>query len=144
MDRQVRLRLVLYASILTLFVLAATQGDEAGTFQAAILIPIAFIAGGVFLLGLPFLAMEHAEGGHVPWKKALDFVQHSAILAFLDVMLLWTTGFVTWLGSSGMNGPARAAFWVAVAVGSVAALMDWALSQQPDRKQRRWQKHPDA
>lgn len=142
MDRQIRFRIILYASVLALFTLAAVTPGTDRLFLLIILVPLTFSAVGALLLALPFLAMEHAEGERVPWHRPLDFLQHNSLLAFVDVMLLWTTAVVAATGLPAMGPAGVAVFAVAVAAGGSSALADWLLGNESDHDQAAWQRHP--
>lgn len=144
MDAQVRFRLLLYASVFTLIIIAATQPASQTVVLYALLVPFAFVLAAAFLLGGPFLAMEHAEGERVGWRRALDFLEHNSALAFLDLMLLWTTAFVAGMAFAQMAPWLKVAYVVVAMVGFGAALTDWFLTQQRDAKQARWQEHPGS
>lgn len=137
MDRQVIARLIVLASILVLAGLAFA-GAASPIAQAALLVPIAFAVGGAIVLGLPYLAIEKSEGHRIQWKKALDFIEHGTVLAWVELFVLWCTGFIAFMG---LTAATVAPFAAAAAIGLGAAMWNLALSEMPDSMQG-WQHHP--
>lgn len=142
MDRQVIARIVLYASVAALAILARSTPSIAYVARLALLVPAAFALAGATILFAPVLGTERAQGHKVPWRRILDTFEHSTLIAFADLMLLWTTASVAAMGLATMGPLAIAVFATAAPIGFVAALTDWFLGQETDRAQETWQQHP--
>ncbi len=143
MDSQAIDRLTVFAAIVALVALG-TFGGAQRELLLAIGIPAAFIAGGFFLLSLPYVATRVGEGKSVPLKKLLDIYQHAGVLAWFDLFILWCVSFIAFLGFAGGTLVYRILFIVLVLIGFAAALRDLYLSEEPDVQQAEWQEHPDA
>lgn len=144
MDRQFRSRLVLYGTVAVMFALAALQPSTAAVFQASILVPAGFLAVAALLLAAPYIAMSRAEGRRIGWRRALDFLEHNSLVAFVDFALLWVTTGIVIMAWNDLSAVERMVFLAATAVGAYYGLRDWLLAQQSDRTQRRWQRHPQS
>lgn len=144
MDRQVVSRLTLLVAIVTLVVLSAIS-DVSRVLVAAIAVPAGFVAGAIFLLGAPFAAVRKAEGQRLGLKRLLDVAEHAGPLAWIDLMILWTTGAIAFMGyQAGAPAWYGWVFGIAAAVGFIAALRDLFLAEEPDTEQESWQEHPGS
>jgi hypothetical protein len=134
MDRHELDRLVLAAAILVLVVMGAVREESYPVWRVTILAPALFLAAAVFLLGLPYLAMEHAEGERVRWRRALHFIGHNWILPLAGLMVLAAVVVVSYVSLDSMTTPEKAIFFAATVVGLAATLREWFLDLLPDRK----------
>lgn len=142
MDRQIGSRLILLAAIVTMVVLAAIS-DVSRIAALAIGVPLAFLAAGALLIGVPYAAVEKAEGHRLRWKKLLDFFEHATVLAWMDLFVLWFVTGIAYMGLAAGAGTAyTVVFAIALVVGIIAAMRDLYLSEEPDGMQAAWQEHP--
>lgn len=143
LDRHTRIRLVLLVATLILIVLGAAREESYPLARAAILIPALFLVVAVFLLGVPFLAMEHAEGKRVRWGAAIDFLEHNSILMTAWLVVVVAVAAVSWLHYDTMNTPEKVIFFSAAIIGLGTALLEWFRDALPDRRQEKYRETED-